>query len=231
MLDLPVVIFCGGKGTRIRPVFPDIPKSLIPVGDKRLLDILIEQVRKITDGPITLATGFLASQIEEFALEYKNKNIVTVRDEDDCGTAGALKRIVVHREYSQRPLMVLNGDTLFEPLLVERLRVALSYEEFRDCLVVRALANSETLGSKFDFTDAGVVTSIWRSKILRSEYAHTGIWILDPTRIYWDFDMPCDLEFMISDQLARGLKLKLLDLDMFGFADLGTPASYRDYLS
>ena len=69
MLDLPVVIFCGGKGTRIRPLFPNIPKSLIPVGDKRLLDILIEQVRKITEGPIILATGFLARQIEEFALE------------------------------------------------------------------------------------------------------------------------------------------------------------------
>lgn len=47
LIDLPVVIMAGGKGTRLKPITNVIPKPLIPVGDKTILEVIMDQFEGI----------------------------------------------------------------------------------------------------------------------------------------------------------------------------------------
>ena len=46
-IDLPVVIMAGGKGTRLKPITNVIPKPLVPVGDKTILEVIMDQFEGI----------------------------------------------------------------------------------------------------------------------------------------------------------------------------------------
>ena len=60
------IIMAGGEGARLRPYTAVLPKPLMPIGDRPVLDIVIRQLRAAGFGPITIATGYLAELIEAF---------------------------------------------------------------------------------------------------------------------------------------------------------------------
>ena len=57
---MKAVILAGGKGTRLRPYTTTIPKPLMPVGDKAILEIVLAQMKKHGFTDITLANGTTA---------------------------------------------------------------------------------------------------------------------------------------------------------------------------
>ncbi len=60
------MILAGGLGTRLRPLTFSIPKPLLPVGEKPILQIIIEQMRSAGIDDIILATGYQAELIRAF---------------------------------------------------------------------------------------------------------------------------------------------------------------------
>ena len=60
------VILAGGKGTRLRPYTTVLPKPLMPIGDRPVLDIVVRQLKAHGFERITVATGYLAELIEAF---------------------------------------------------------------------------------------------------------------------------------------------------------------------
>ena len=57
------VVLAGGKGTRLRPYTTVLPKPLMPVGDRPILDIVVRQLKNSGFERITMATGYLAELI------------------------------------------------------------------------------------------------------------------------------------------------------------------------
>jgi len=57
---MKAVILAGGRGTRLAPYTTILPKPLMPIGDKPILDIVIRQLRYYGFTDITLAVGYLA---------------------------------------------------------------------------------------------------------------------------------------------------------------------------
>ena len=60
------VVLAGGEGTRLRPYTAVLPKPLMPVGDRPVLDIVLRQLRAPGFERVTIATGYLAELIEAF---------------------------------------------------------------------------------------------------------------------------------------------------------------------
>ena len=58
------VVLAGGAGTRLRPYTAVLPKPLMPVGDRPVLDIVLRQLRAAGCEHVTIATGYLAELIE-----------------------------------------------------------------------------------------------------------------------------------------------------------------------
>lgn len=107
-----VVIMAGGFGTRLRPITEQIPKPLVRVGGKPILERLIEQLRGQGLCRVTIALFYKAEMIREYFGDGEKwgVDISYVFEEEPLGTAGALG--LLSRELPGQPILVLNCDLL-----------------------------------------------------------------------------------------------------------------------
>ena len=116
------VVLAGGAGTRLRPYTAVLPKPLMPVGDRPVLDIVLRQLCHAGTEHVTIATGYLAELIEAFCGDGRNygMKIDYFREREPLGTVGALATIA---ELDEEPFLVMNGDILtdmsYEALLAD----------------------------------------------------------------------------------------------------------------
>src|SRR4051794_41737697 len=89
------IILAGGKGMRLRPYTAVLPKPLMPVGDRPVLDIVIRQLAHQGFERVTMATGYLAELIEAFFRDGANYGVAIDyhREQAPLGTAGAIATI------------------------------------------------------------------------------------------------------------------------------------------
>jgi NDP-mannose synthase len=104
------IILAGGLGTRLRPYTVVLPKPLVPIGDRPVLDIIVRQLAHYGFEGITIATGYLAELIEAFFRDGSEYGIPIdyFRERDPLGTVGALAFI----EGLDDDFLVMNGDTV-----------------------------------------------------------------------------------------------------------------------
>jgi NDP-sugar pyrophosphorylase family protein len=105
-----VVILAGGKGTRLAPYTSILPKPLMPIGDKAILEIIIDQLARQGFRDVTLCVGYLAHLIRS-VLDDRVRGGSTVRyvhEQGALGTAGPLRAV----EGLDGTFVVMNGDVL-----------------------------------------------------------------------------------------------------------------------
>lgn len=107
------VVLAGGLGTRLRPYTAVLPKPLMPVGDRPILDIVMRQLRGHGVERVTVATGHLAQLIEAFFGDGSAYGLAVdyYREQEALGTVGALALIDGLGD-SDEPFLVMNGDVL-----------------------------------------------------------------------------------------------------------------------
>ena len=105
------VILAGGKGTRLRPYTTVLPKPLVPVADRPILELVIRQLSANGFTRIDLSVGHLGGLIKAYldSIELpKGLDLQYSWEDVPLGTAGALTRI----ENLDEPFLVMNGDIL-----------------------------------------------------------------------------------------------------------------------
>jgi NDP-mannose synthase len=108
---MKAVILAGGLGTRLKPFTEAIPKPLLPIGEKAVLEIQIERLKMYGFDEIYLATNYKSDYIENFfgdGSRYGVKLVVS-KEEQPLGTAGPLTLL---KKELQEPFVVMNGDIL-----------------------------------------------------------------------------------------------------------------------
>jgi NDP-mannose synthase len=105
------VVLAGGQGTRLRPYTTVLPKPLMPVGDRPILDIVVRQLKRAGFERVTMATGYLAELIEVFFRDGESYGVAIdyFREQEPLGTVGALSMI---DGLGDRDFLVMNGDVL-----------------------------------------------------------------------------------------------------------------------
>jgi NDP-sugar pyrophosphorylase family protein len=106
-----VVILAGGLGTRLKPFTDIIPKPLLPVGEKSVLEIQIERFKEFGFTDITLATNYRAEYIANFFGDGSRYgvNLRVSKETTPLGTVGPIKLLEADL---QDPFIVMNGDIL-----------------------------------------------------------------------------------------------------------------------
>ncbi len=106
-----VVLMVGGLGTRLRPLTEHIPKPMLKVGNKPILETIILNFKKYGFTNIILSVSYKSEIIEEYFKDGKEfgVNIEYIHENKRMGTAGALSLI---REKLNEPFFVMNGDLL-----------------------------------------------------------------------------------------------------------------------
>ena len=119
-LDVPVVIMAGGGGTRLEPFTKVLPKPLIPVGEKPVIDHIIDRFRACgaSEFYITIhhMSKILRAYFEEKALDY---SIDFAEENEPRGTAGGLTLLANKLD---RPFFVSNCDIIIEADYADILR-------------------------------------------------------------------------------------------------------------
>ncbi len=108
---MKVVIMAGGKGTRIAAVKSDVPKPMIEIGGKPILQWQIECLKSQGLTDITLVIGYLGHIIKEYFGDGSKfgVDIVYYVEETPLGTAGALFKINLTEDF-----LLLCGDVIFD---------------------------------------------------------------------------------------------------------------------
>jgi dTDP-glucose pyrophosphorylase len=109
--DTPVVLMAGGLGSRLRPLTEDTPKPLLKVGDKPILETILETIKRHGFRNFHISIGYKADAIREYFGDGKRWG-VSVRyivEPKPLGTAGALGLMA---EVPASPLLVMNADLL-----------------------------------------------------------------------------------------------------------------------
>jgi NDP-mannose synthase len=104
------VVLAGGLGMRLRPYTTVLPKPLMPVGDRPILDIIVRQLRHAGFERLTIVTGHLAELIEAFFGDGERYGIAIdyYREDEPLGTVGALALL----DGLDDDFLVMNGDVL-----------------------------------------------------------------------------------------------------------------------
>ena len=107
---LSAVIMAGGLGRRLMPLTENTPKPMLPVGDRPLLERIIEQLRRAGIRDVSVTTHYLQDHITRHFGDGREfgVNISYASEDQPLGTAGGLKLI----ERPGGPFVVINGDIL-----------------------------------------------------------------------------------------------------------------------
>jgi dTDP-glucose pyrophosphorylase len=111
-IDVPVVIMAGGKGTRLEPFTRVLPKPLIPVGDKPLIDHIIDRFRAYGISEFYLTIHHMSKIMRAYFEEKQPDYSIGFAEEDKPrGTAGSLKLLA---DKLNKPFFVSNCDIIIE---------------------------------------------------------------------------------------------------------------------
>ena len=107
---MKAIILAGGRGKRLRPITDKIPKPLIPINDKPLIERTIKYLKKYGITEIIISSGYKSKLIEKFLKNKKNFGceIIFSNEKTPLGTGGAIKKALKHVD--EESFLVLNGD-------------------------------------------------------------------------------------------------------------------------
>ena len=109
-ISMQVVVLAGGFGTRLRPWTYEIPKPILPMLDKTLLEHVVEVVPSGKVDEVVVAGGYKVDDIEEYFNEADvSYDVRIVKETEPLGTGGALGNC---RDVVSGQFVCLNGDII-----------------------------------------------------------------------------------------------------------------------
>ncbi|MGC8662714.1 MAG: nucleotidyltransferase family protein [Candidatus Micrarchaeia archaeon] len=174
------IILAGGKGTRLRPLTFDVPKPLIKINGKPLIEYVIEELERNGIKNIYLSLGYKSSKIVDyFKKRHKfGANIEFVVEGKPLGTGGAIKYAMSKlQNYSK--VVVVNADTIYRIDLARMLDV----HNEKNALVTMGVVNVDDI-SGFGVIEAenGKVTNFAEKpnpENTKSKTINAGIYIIN----------------------------------------------------
>jgi NDP-sugar pyrophosphorylase family protein len=198
---MKAVILAGGLGMRLRPFTEVIPKPLLPIGEKAVLEIQIERLKQHGFDEIFVATNYKSDYVESFlggGSRYGVRLYIS-REEKPLGTAGPLTLL---RDRLDEPFMVMNGDILTLMDFSKFYRFSI---EKKDMLTIAV--KKEILPFAFGniFFDGDYVTGIEEKPDIIT-YVLAGIYVMRPEifdRIPYNefYNMDVLIKSMLNDSL------------------------------
>jgi dTDP-glucose pyrophosphorylase/predicted transcriptional regulator len=194
-----VVLMAGGLGSRLKPLTDDLPKPLIKVGDKPILETVLGGFIKSGFGKFFISVNYKADMIREYFGDGSawGVEIEYLQERDRLGTAGAL---ALMPERPTQPFFVMNGDLLTTVNFEQMLKYHREHKAFTT-VCVREHSVTVPFGV-VDFDDHRVLGI--REKPTQKFFVNAGVYLLDPGVLEFlrqeeVIDMPTLIERTIAD--------------------------------
>jgi len=198
-LPLRAVVMAGGFGRRLRPLTDEVPKPMLPVGDRPLLELVLEGLRESGIHRVHLSTHYKGKMIADHFGDGSDfgLDIQYLEEDEPLGTAGALGLM----EPTDEPVLVVNGDILtgldFRAMLD-------FHREHRATMTVGVRQHEIAVPYGVVEAEGERVTRI-REKPRIRHFINAGIYLLQPEAISLLAEgRPADMTDLIQDLLREG---------------------------
>lgn len=226
-LDVAAVIMAGGRGTRLRPLTDRVPKPMIPVAGRPILERLVLHLVGSGVTRFYLSVNHLAEMIvEHFGDGSRFGCSITYLQEEPSrplGTGGALSLLPAAERRRGRPLLVMNGD-LVTSFDVAELVAAHSKTGGVATVGAREHVTDIPFGV-LDCADGMLVGLVEKPRM--SCLVNAGIYVLEPSAVAC---VPSGIEFPITEllsALAAGGEPVAVHRLSGDWVDVGRPAELR----
>lgn len=199
-IDIPVVIMAGGKGTRLNPYTNVLPKPLLPIGTKTILERIIESFHKngcsnfylTLNYKKNLIKAYFDEQEKDFTLEY-------VEEKDFYGTCGSLSLL---KDRIQETFFLSNCDVLLNADYAELYDFHIKNKN--EVTAVTSLKHIQIPYGVFELGKGGAVYKI-SEKPEYNYQVNTGIYIMESSVLE---DIPQGEIYQMTDLINKLLKEK-----------------------
>jgi len=222
-VDAKVVIMAGGKGTRLMPFTQIIPKPLIPVGDKSMIEVIMKEYNKYGISNFYISVNYKASMIKAYFKDINhNYNIKYIEEDKPLGTAGALK--FVKNEFN-KPFFVSNCDIIIKGDYADIYNFHLEGEY--DITLVASMQHYAIPYGVCEISKGGQLNRI-KEKPEYDLLVNTGMYILKPTILnYIPENQFYHITHLIETVKSKGGKVGVFPVSEKSWIDIGQMAEYK----
>ena len=225
------LILSAGMGSRLGSYTRDVPKVMLPINGKPLLDILIRKLLKLNINKILINTHFKAEVIKDYVLNQKYSNKIIISPEDKLlGTAGSLKKNIGYLAGSS--FLVMHGDNFFTDNLTGMLEFHLN--DLSDSAITMGtfITSEPELYGVVDIDNNGVVENFYeKSEQSKSNIANSAIYMFKEKSIATIRNLS-EEENDISQHLIPKFVGNIKAFPLSGqFIDIGVPERYLKFKS
>ncbi len=177
-IDLPVVIMAGGKGTRLKPITNVIPKPLVPVGDKTILEVIMDQFEGIGCKKFFMSVNYKADMMKYYLSQLPHQYDIEFFMEDrPLGTIGSVSLL---KGKITTPFFVSNCDSINE----QDYRDVYDYhvQNHNDLTIVTMVKSFKIPYGVIETGEDGLMVSL-SEKPEQTYQVNTGVYILNPSCI------------------------------------------------
>lgn len=192
---MKVVIMAGGKGTRIAAINAEVPKPMIEICGKPILQHQIECLKEQGLTDITLVIGHLGNIVEDYFADGKDFGVTInyIREESPLGTAGALYYL---KENVDDFFLLINGDIIFD---VNIARFAEAHKKSNALVTILTHPNNHPY-------DSGVIVADSKGKVVQ--------WLTkEEERLWYKNRVNAGLHMISRELLERFKEPVKIDLD------------------
>lgn len=220
--DNLVVLMAGGMGTRLRPLTNNIPKPLLKVGDKPILETIIQNFYSYGFRNFAISVNYKKELIKDYFGDGSrfDVNISYIDEEKRLGTAGALSLLP---EKQEKPIIVMNGD------LLTKVNYAQLLNFHEDCQSVATMGVRE-----YEFqVPYGVIKTNNHSLISIEEkpieryFVNSGIYVLNPIALdYIPFNQFYDMPQLFTELIQQKKETSVFPIREY-WMDIGRIGDYE----
>lgn len=226
-LNVPVVIMAGGFGSRLKPLTNIIPKPLVPIGDKPIIEIIIDGFNKLGVKEFHLSVNYKHEMIRYYFdhIPSKNYSLNYFMEEKPLGTAGSLYLL---KNVLKTTFFVSNCDILID----QDYRDIYNYhrEQKNEITLVGSLKHYKIPYGTLETGDGGRLISM-KEKPEITYVINSGMYVLEPSVMK---DIPDNTFFHITDLIekvkARGGNVGVFPVSEKSWFDIGEWNEYQQTL-
>lgn len=221
-IDLPVVIMAGGKGTRLKPITNVIPKPLVPVGEKTILEVILDQFEGIGCNKFYMSVNYKADMMKYYLSQLEHHYDIEFFQEDKpLGTIGSVSLL---KGKITTPFFVSNCDSINE----QDYRDVYDYHvnNHNDLTIVTMVKTFKIPYGVIETGEDGLMTALSEKPELTYQ-VNTGVYILNPSCID---EIPEGEFFHITHLMekikARGGRVGCFPVSEHAWKDMGEWPEY-----
>ena len=222
-IQIPVVIMAGGEGKRLRPLTNIIPKPLIPISDKTIIEEIMDQFIAIGSSQFYLSINYMGGKIKEYFWKKKEEYTISYIEENKAlGTAGSLRLL---KETIHQTFFVSNCDVL----------VDVNYKDLLDyhrnngnmATIVSVVKDYAIPYGTLETKDNGLLVELNEKPTLTYQI-NSGLYVLEPEVFdYIEERKKTDITELFAVMIRNQQKIGVFPVSDKSYVDMG---NWKEYM-